>query len=67
MSTKHPGHWLLPGPDGSIHVLTADGKPVDKFNYGALLAGLAGTELKGQSVLLVGSEKGVEALKVQWP
>ena len=33
------GQWLLPGPDGSIHVLSADGKPLDKFNYGPCCKG----------------------------
>ncbi len=32
------GQWLLPGPDGSIHILTADGKLLDKFNYGGRAA-----------------------------
>ena len=26
--------WLLPGSDGSIHVLAADGTLIDRFNYG---------------------------------
>ena len=29
-----PGVWLLPAPDGSIHIISADGRPLDKFNYG---------------------------------
>ena len=35
------GQWLLPGADGSIHIVAADGKLVDRFNYGAVLTGLA--------------------------
>ncbi len=27
--------WILPGCDGSIHILAADGTPIDRFNYGA--------------------------------
>ena len=27
--------WLLPGSDGSIHILAADGGLIDRFNYGA--------------------------------
>ena len=59
------GQWLLPGPDGSIHVLSADGKPLDKFNYGAVLQGLAAFEIGGQPVLVVASPNGLEAWKVE--
>ena len=34
LTREGPGQWILPGPDGSIHILSADGKPLDKFNYG---------------------------------
>ena len=34
LTRQGPGQWILPGPDGSIHVISADGKPWDKFNYG---------------------------------
>ena len=60
-SPSGPGQWLLPGPDGSIHVLSADGKPIDQFNDGALLAGLATIEIDGQPVLIVATDKAVEA------
>ena len=48
-----PGQWLLTGPDGSIHILAADGQPIDHFNYGAELTGIATTEIDGRPVLLV--------------
>jgi outer membrane lipoprotein-sorting protein/peroxiredoxin len=60
-----PGQWILPGPDGSIHIIAADGKPLDKFNYGAVLHGLATFELDGQPVLVVASPNGLEAWKVE--
>jgi len=59
------GQWLLPGPDGSIHIVSADGKPLDKFNYGAVLQGLATFEVGGQHVLVVASPNGLEAWKVE--
>lgn len=65
LTTDGPGQWLLPGPDGSIHVLAADGKPLDRLNYGAALAGLATAVIDGKPVLLVSSPNGVEALTVQ--
>jgi hypothetical protein len=56
--------WLTAGADGSIHVIAADGKPVDKFNYGAALTGLAVTQVNGQTVLLVSSPEKLTAWSV---
>ena len=67
LNREGPGHWLLPGADGSIHVIAADGKPVDRFNYGVALDGLGTTEIDGRPVLLVSSSEGVEAFEVSWP
>ena len=60
-----PGQWLFPGPDGSIHVISADGKPLDKFNSGATLQGLATAQLDGQPVLVISTADGLEAWKVE--
>ncbi len=57
--------WLLPGSDGSIHVLAADGTPIDHFNYGSQVSGLATLEIDGKPVLLISSANGVEALRVE--
>ena len=65
LARDRAGQWLLPGPDGSIHILSADGKPLDKFNYGAVLQGLATFEMNGQPVLVVSSPNGLDAWKVQ--
>jgi thiol-disulfide isomerase/thioredoxin len=59
------GQWLLPGADGSIHILDADGKLVDQFNYGAVLCGLATVEIDGKPALIVATPGGVEALRVE--
>jgi len=59
------GQWLLPGPDGSIHVIAADGKPLDKFNYGAALSGLATVQSQGKTLLVVASPGGLEAFEVR--
>ncbi|MHC4399875.1 MAG: TlpA family protein disulfide reductase [Planctomycetota bacterium] len=50
-----PGQWILAAADGSIHVLAADGTPIDRFQYGALLTGIATAEWDGKRVLLVSS------------
>ncbi len=62
---KAIGQWILPGADGSIHFLSADGLLFDKFNYGVTLQGLATVQVDGQPVLVVASANGLEAWKVQ--
>jgi outer membrane protein assembly factor BamB len=57
--------WILPAPDGSIHVLSADGKPWDKFNAGVTLQGLATVDVAGQPALVIASANGLEAWKVE--
>ena len=53
--------WVLPGCDGSVHVLGGDGTLIDRFNYGAQINGLATTEIDGKPVLIISSANGVEA------
>ena len=65
LSREGPGQWILPGPDGSIHVISADGKPLDKFNSGVMLQGLATAQIDGQPVLIISSAEGLEAWKVE--
>jgi thiol-disulfide isomerase/thioredoxin len=57
--------WILPGCDGSIHILAADGALIDRFNYGAPINGLATVEIDGKPVLLISSANGVEALRLE--
>jgi hypothetical protein len=69
ITSSGAGQWLLPAADGSIHILSADGKLLDRFNYGATLSGLATAQINGRPVLLISSIKGteprVEALQVE--
>ncbi len=65
VTREDPGQWLLPGPDGSIHILSVEGKLVDKFNYGAALQGLATVDIDGRPALVVATAKGLEAWAVQ--
>ena len=60
-----PGQWILPGPDGSINILAADGKHLDSFNYGAALQGLTTVSIDGQPVLIVATANGLEAWKIE--
>jgi thiol-disulfide isomerase/thioredoxin/outer membrane lipoprotein-sorting protein len=57
--------WLIAGADGSVHILAADGKPIDRFNYGVVLSGLAGCQIDGEPALLISSENGIEAWKLE--
>jgi hypothetical protein len=57
--------WILPGCDGSVHILAADGTLVDRFNYGAQINGLATVEIDGKPALLISSGNSVEALRVE--
>ena len=43
----------------------ADGKLIDTFHYGASLAGLAGAQIDGEPVLVIASEQGLEAWKLE--
>ena len=65
LTREKPGQWILPGPDGSVHVVSADGKPVDKFNSGLKLQGLATVEVNAKPVLVMASDKGLEAWTVE--
>jgi peroxiredoxin len=63
----HGGEWWIAGPDGSIHVITADGKLFDSFYYGAPLMGLAAAKIGERALLLVATSDGLAAWEVQSP
>jgi thiol-disulfide isomerase/thioredoxin len=60
-----PGHWFAATPDGSIHIVSADGAKYDKFSTGEKLTGLAGLRADDQGVLLIASDKGVTAMSIE--
>jgi hypothetical protein len=61
----HSGEWWLAGPDGSIHLITDDGQLFDSFYYGASLTGIAAGKLGQRPILLVATDDGLAAWKVQ--
>jgi len=65
LTAAPPGQWVTAGVDGSIHVIAADGKPIDQFNYGAIIHGLAAVQIEGRPALIVASPDGLEALRVE--
>jgi hypothetical protein len=60
-----PKQWLVAACDGSIHFLSADGKPLDHFNYGSALTGLAAVRIDGKLLLLVATPEALDAWEVQ--
>jgi len=67
MLPGHAGEWWIAGPDGSIHVITADGQLFDSFHYGAPLTGLAATKIGDQCFLLVATADGLSAFEIERP
>jgi thiol-disulfide isomerase/thioredoxin len=65
ITRQEPLQWILPGPDGSINIIGADGKLIDTFNYGAMLQGLATVTIDGQPALIIASPNGLEAWKIE--
>ncbi|MEK6249202.1 MAG: hypothetical protein N2C12_13555, partial [Planctomycetales bacterium] len=59
-----PGRWLFATPDGTIHIISADGKSLDRFATGRQLSGIATGHLNGKPALLISSKEGVTAFKV---
>jgi hypothetical protein len=65
MASQGPNVWLLPSPDGTVDILSADGKPLDHFKIGAALQGIATTEIDGKPVLLLAAPGGLEAFAIE--
>jgi hypothetical protein len=58
------GQWIVAAADGSLHVLAADGTPIDHWNYGNAISGVAVIGGDGP-MLLVATAKNIEAWKVE--
>jgi hypothetical protein len=65
LTSDGPLSWLLPAADGSLHILSSTGSVVDKFNTGATISGVGTMNLEGAPVLLMSSDKGVSAWKIE--
>ncbi len=71
------GVWVLACADGSLHLITADGRGLDSFNYGATLTGVGMAYLGENSLLLVSSVQpgpepnsvvaALQAYHLRWP
>ncbi len=60
-------HWLVAGPDGSVHVISNDGRFTDKFHTGEALRGLAGGRDGKTGILVVSTHTGICAWRVVPP
>jgi len=59
--------WLIAGPEGSLHIISQDGRFTDSFQTGRNLAGLAGGRRGAHGLLVISSEQGVRAWQVSPP
>lgn len=57
--------WVVAGADGSIHLLAADGKLIDRFNFGSAISGIAVARFDAQPALVVAGANGIEAFGVK--
>lgn len=63
----HEPLWLIGGTDGSLHMISSDGRFTDHFQTGSALTGIAGTRYGQQRVLIVSTPTGVKAWEVLPP
>lgn len=59
------GQWIFAGANGSVHLVGDEGNFNDFFNSGENLSGIAAARLNGTGVLLLSSDKGVTAWRVE--
>lgn len=60
-----PGVWVFAGADGTVHLVAADGKPIDQFATGEAIHGLALGMLDGRATLFISDAKSVTAFRLQ--
>ncbi|MEZ6119210.1 MAG: hypothetical protein R3C28_21930 [Pirellulaceae bacterium] len=65
MAAGNP-HWLLVGPDGSIHLVADDGSFYDSFRIGQYVNGATGLVIEGKSMLVFATSSGLTALHVEF-
>jgi outer membrane lipoprotein-sorting protein len=58
-----PAMWIFAAADGSVHLVAADGRPIDTFAWGEPLHGLAVATIDGAPALVLSDAKRVTALR----
>jgi len=64
LEADQPALWIVAGADGSLHFFAADGTPVDHFNTGGTLTGVATTMIDGKPALLIAHADKLQAFRV---
>lgn len=57
-------HWLIAGANGSVHIMSQDGRMTDHFQVGQDIAGLAGGRHASAGILVVSHPEGLQAWQV---
>ena len=60
-------YWMIPGADGSVHIVSADGTFQDVFNTGVAIRGLAAFRIEEDSWLVVSTEESVTGYVMTLP
>jgi hypothetical protein len=56
--------WILAGPDGSVHVISADGGFFDSLNLGSHIRGIVGGEFGDRRALVVAAGEEITAFEI---
>ncbi len=56
--------WLIASPDGSVIVLWADGRVVDRYRHGAAIVGLGGYRSGKDGFIVIATKDAVEGYRV---
>jgi len=56
--------WIIAAPDGSVHLLWADGRIIDHYQHGAALVGIGGYRFQESGYLLVATRNSFESLRI---
>jgi hypothetical protein len=55
---QSPGCWVFAAANGTVHLVSDDGKFADQFGYGNYITGLAAARLSEKGVLVVAAREG---------
>ena len=59
--------WLVPGADGSVHFVGADGKFTDTFYTGEHIRGIAGLNLNNRLLLILAKDGKLSGFEIEVP
>ena len=56
--------WIIAAPDGSVTVVWADGRVVDRYRHGAALVGIGGYRDGGDGFIVIATRDSLEGYRV---